>query len=124
MFLVILPNLNYLSERSSESAEKSAEPADLVKKALESAEKPAESAEKSAESAVSLPRLTDRQKEILKKMESGIEYSAEEIATKIGLKSPRTRQLLKQLADMELIRTTASTKNRRYVKVMQKRNKE
>ncbi len=73
MFLVTLPNLNYPYPRSAESAEKSAD---------------------SAESAVS---LSDRQQDILNQMETGREYSTEEIAEKIGLKGPRTRQLLKQL---------------------------
>lgn len=93
MFLVTLPNLNYPYPGSAESAEKSAD---------------------SAESAVS---LSDRQQEILNQMETDIEYSTEEIAERIGLKGPRTRQLLRQLSDLGLIRTTAATKNRRYVKV-------
>ena len=116
---MIFPNLNFgtrlaeeLNEKSAESAEKSAESA-------ESAEKSAESAEKSAESQ---EPLTKRQIEILEKMEVGREYSADEIADMIGLKAPRARQLLVQLTDMDKIRMTAVTKNRRYIKVISKKS--
>ena len=137
-FIVTFPNLNYgkqlveesddtsaekLADKSSDSAvsaDESAESAEKSAESANSADKSAESAEKSAESAepAELPKpLTKRQVEIVSKMEVGREYSAGEIADMIGLKIPRTRQLLVQLANMERIRMTATTKNRRYVKV-------
>ena len=97
-FIVTFPNLNYGTQLIEGSAEKSAE-----------------SAEKSADSQES---LTKRQIEILEKMETGREYSAEEVADMIGLKAPRTRQLLVQLVDMDKVRMTAVTKNRRYIKIV------
>lgn len=78
-----------------------------------SANKSAESAEKSAESAENLSR---RQKDILSVMEGGKEYRAEEIAELVGLKGSRTRQLLKELVEMQKIHATADTKMRRYIK--------
>lgn len=53
------------------------------------------SAEKSAELVDD--KLTKRQKQILDYMEIGVLYSTEEIAAAIGLKGPRTRQLLNEL---------------------------
>lgn len=100
-FVVILPNLNYSDGKSADSADI---PSD-------SAEKSADSAEKSADS------LTPRQHEIIRKMEYGREYSVNEVADFLGLKVPRTRQLLSQLVDLGVLRATAKTKNRRYVKV-------
>ncbi len=82
------------------------------------AEKSAESAEKSAESAnYDLTDLSDRQKQILEYMELEVEYSTAEIAEKIGLRGPRTRQLLNELVTMGFVSCTAVTKNRRYVKM-------
>ena len=82
------------------------------------AEKSAESAEKSAESAdYGLMDLSDRQKQILECMALEVEYSTEEIAEKIGLKGPRTRQLLNGLVAMGFVSCTAATKNRRYVRL-------
>ena len=109
---MIFPNLNFGTRLAEELNEKSAESA-------ESAEKSAESAEKSADSQ---EPLTKRQIEILGKMEVGREYSADEIADMIGLKAPRARQLLVQLTDMDKIRMTAVTKNRRYIKVISKKS--
>ena len=62
------------------------------------AEKSAESAEKSAEMKEVL--LSERQKQILEYMELEVLYKTEEIAEKIGLKGPRTRQLLNELVAM------------------------
>ncbi len=101
-FVVIFPNLNFGTRLAEELNEKSAE-----------------SAEKSADSQ---EPLTKRQIEILGKMEVGREYSADEIADMIGLKAPRARQLLVQLTDMDKIRMTAVTKNRRYIKVISKKS--
>ena len=113
---MIFPNLNFGTRLAEELNEKSAESAE---KSAESAEKSAESAEKSADSQ---EPLTKRQIEILEKMEVGREYSADEIADMIGLKAPRARQLLVQLTDMDKIRMTAVTKNRRYIKVISKKS--
>ena len=49
-------------------------------------------------------------------MKKGVLYSTEELAVAIGLKGPRTRQLLNELVAMGLVECTAATKNRRYVK--------
>ena len=64
----------------------------------------AESAEKSAE------KLFDRQKQILSIMETGVEYSADEIAQLLDLKGSRTRQLLNELVRMGAITGTTATK--------------
>lgn len=88
-----------------ESAEKSA---DLSKK---SANKSADSDKKSADN---ISRLTDRQKEILTIMEDGREYTTEVIAGVIGLKGPRTRQILNELVELEKIESLGTTKDRRY----------
>lgn len=86
----------------------------LVKKASESAEKSAEKVSESAEK--SAVKLSKRQKQILEYMENEELYSTEEIANAIGLKGPRTRQLLNELVAMGIVECTAATKNRRYVK--------
>lgn len=49
-------------------------------------------------------------------MDKGVEYGIGQVAEKICLKGARTRQLLNELADMELFSCTAVTKNRRYIK--------
>lgn len=78
----------------------------------------AESAEKSAESAeMQEPLLSERQKQILACMELEVLYRTEEIAEKIGLKGPRTRQLLNELVVMGRLTCTAATKNRRYIRI-------
>ena len=79
------------------------------------AEKSAESAEKSAERQETL--LSERQKQILACMELEVLYKTEEIAEKIGLKGPRTRQLLNELVAMGKLTCTAATKNRRYIRI-------
>lgn len=78
------------------------------------AEKSAESAEKSSESIED--KFSKRHKEILQYMEEGVLYSTEEIATAIGLKGPRTRQLLNELVELGVVESTATTKNRRYIR--------
>lgn len=84
----------------------------------ESAEKSAESAEKSADSKkMKAIDLSERQKQILAYMDAGVEYSTEQVAEKIGLKGPRTRQLLNELVNMELLACIGTTKRRRYIKV-------
>ena len=74
-----------------------------------------QSAEKSAETQESL--LSERQKQILAGMELEVLYRTEEIAEKIGLKGPRTRQLLNELVVMGRLTCTAATKNRRYIRI-------
>ncbi|MCH5256722.1 MAG: putative DNA binding domain-containing protein [Lachnospiraceae bacterium] len=74
----------------------------------------AESAEKSAESA---EKLSDRQKQILSIMKTGVEYSADDIAQLLDLKGSRTRQLLNELVKMGAITGTTATKKRRYIKL-------
>lgn len=88
-----------------ESANKSA---DFNKK---SANKSADSDKKSADN---MSRLTERQKQILTIMEDGGEYTTEVIAEKIGLKGPRTRQLLNELVELGKIESLGTTKDRRY----------
>ena len=76
-----------------------------------------ESAEKSADSKI-MERmdLSERYQQILAIMEAGIEYSTKQVAERIGLKGPRTRQLLNKLVDKELLACTGTTKRRRYIK--------
>lgn len=57
-----------------------------------------QSAEKSVEMQETL--LSERQKQILACMELEVLHKTEEIAEKIGLKEPRTRQLLNELVPM------------------------
>ena len=79
------------------------------------AEKSAKSAEKLAEMQEVL--LSERQKQILACMELEVLYKTEEIAEKIGLRGPRTRQLLNELVAMGRLTCTAATKNRRYIRI-------
>ena len=76
-----------------------------------------ESAEKSADSpkVISL-NLSQRHQQILKNMDVDVEYSTDQIAEIIGLKGPRTRQLLNELVDMGLLACIGATKRRRYIK--------
>lgn len=82
-----------------------------------------ESDDKSAESAESADlknregmMLLERHQQILAIMEAGVEYSTEQVAEKIGLKGPRTRQLLNELVNKELLACIGTTKRRRYIK--------
>lgn len=74
--------------------------------------------DKSAEKSADYPpaNLSARQKQILACMKAGKEYKTEEIAEKIGLKCPRTRQLLNELVEMGYVSFTGTTKKRRYVR--------
>ena len=94
----------------------------LVMKMERKAEKSAESSEKSAESAdsknINSLDLSERHKQILINMDVGVEYSTEQIAERIGLKGPRTRQLLNELVNKELLACIGTTKRRRYIKTM------
>ena len=85
----------------------------------ELAEKSAESAEKSADSKnMNRSDLSARHKQILTNMDIGVEYSTEQIAEKIGLKGPRTRQLLNELVNKELLACVGTTKRKRYIKTV------
>jgi predicted HTH transcriptional regulator len=87
----ILNQVTLTLRKSAESAEKSADVS-------------AKSAEKSAESlAENDDKLSDRHKQILTFMDEGKEYSTDEVADSIGLKGPRTRQLLNELVDMGIL---------------------
>ena len=61
--------------------------------------------------------LTKRQAQILSLMEIEKEYTTETIATLIGLKGPRTRQLIKELVELGLVESIGTTKDRRYRKI-------
>lgn len=74
----------------------------------QSAKKVAEKSEESAEMQEVL--LSERQKQILECIELEVLYKTEEIAEKIGLKGPRTRQLLNELVAMGRLTCTAATK--------------
>ena len=92
-----------------ESANKSADSS--KKSANKSANKSADSDKKSADN---MSGLTERQKQILTIMDDGGEYTTESIAGEIGLKGPRTRQLLNELVELGKIERLGTTKDRRY----------
>ena len=90
---------------------------DELKISIESANKSANSDEKSAnKSADNMTVLTKRQEQILTIMEDGREYTTEAIAGIIGLKGPRTRQLLNELVELGKVESLGTTKDRRYRK--------
>ncbi len=90
---------------------------DELKISIESANKSANSDEKSAnKSADNMTVLTKRQEQILTIMEEGREYTTEAIAGIIGLKGPRTRQLMNELVELGKVESIGTTKNRRYRK--------
>ena len=89
-----------------------------LKTSIESANKSADSDEKSAnsdkKSADNMSTLSQRQEQILTIMEDGREYTTEAIAAKIGLKGPRTRQLMNELVELGEVESLGTTKDRRY----------
>ena len=90
---------------------------DELKISIESANKSANSDEKSAnKSADNMTVLTKRQEQILTIMEEGKEYTTEAIAGIIGLKGPRTRQLMNELVELGKVESLGTTKDRRYRK--------
>ena len=94
----------------------------VMKMEKESDDNSAEKSAKSAENSADLKNregmaLSERRQQILAIMEAGIEYSTEQVAEKIGLKGPRTRQLLNELVNKELLVCIGTTKRRRYIKV-------
>lgn len=66
--------------------------------------------------------LTEREKETLQKMEFGVEYSAKEVRTFLGLKPTRTREILNSLIDKGFVRGSSATRNRKFVKVNAPKN--
>ena len=60
--------------------------------------------------------LTKRQEQILTIMEEGRKYTTEAIAGIIGLKGPRTRQLMNELVELGKVESIGTTKDRRYRK--------
>lgn len=93
---------------------------DELKISIESANSDEKSANKSAdsnkESADRMAALTKRQRQILTIMEDGREYTTEAIAVIIGLKGPRTRQLMNELVELGKVESLGTTKDRRYRK--------
>jgi predicted HTH transcriptional regulator len=93
---------------------------DELKISIESANKSANSDEKSAnsnkESADVMIAMNKRQTQILTIMEDGREYTTEAIAGIIGLKGPRTRQLMNELVELGKVESLGTTKDRRYRK--------
>lgn len=61
--------------------------------------------------------LSSREMETLQKMEYGVEYTAKEARTFLGLKSSRTREILNSLIDKGFVRGTSATRNRKFIKV-------
>ena len=57
-----------------------------------------------------------RREQILHIMDAGVEYKAEEIAKKLGLKSTRTKTLLRELLELDKVEAIGNTKGRRYKK--------
>ena len=94
---------------------------DSLKSSVESVE---ESAKKSAKKSANIiddnvDNLTKRHVQILSLMEAGKEYTTECIAALIGLKGPRTRQLLNELVELGRIESIGTNKGRRYKKTSQ-----
>ena len=97
---------------ASESARKlAALISENLKANIESANKSADSDKKSADN---MSGLTECQRQILTIMEDGGKHTTESIAEEIGLKGPRTRQLLNELVELGKIESLGTTKDRRY----------
>lgn len=60
--------------------------------------------------------MKTQHKQILIVLEKGKPYSSDEIASMIGLKGSRTRELLKEMTDLGYIEATSATNGRRYIK--------
>ena len=69
---------------------------------------PIQYADKSAD------KIRNRHKQVLELMETGIEYRAEDIAQRVGLGLTRTKVLLRQLCDLNVIEKLWENRNRRY----------
>lgn len=77
-----------------------------------SADQPADPADQPAEPE----NMKKQHKQILNVLEKGKPYSSDEIASMIGLKGSRTRELLKEMTDLGYIEVTSATNGRRYIK--------
>lgn len=86
-------------------------------KFVKSAEKSAESVKFVIKSAESVEKISKRYEKILAVMDKDTEYGADEIAMLVGLKSARTRQILKELISLGKIKAIGVTKGRRYMKL-------
>ncbi len=53
---------------------------------------------------------------ILLLMDYGVEYKTADIAEKLGLKAPRTRELIKLLTEEGTVEALGSNRDRRYKK--------
>ena len=122
-FVSRFAEISKMVQPASENARKlAALISENLKANIESANKSADSNKKSAnksadsdkKSADNMSGLTERQKQILTIMDDGGEYTTESIAGEIGLKGPRTRQLLNELVKLGKIESLGTTKNRRY----------
>lgn len=58
----------------------------------------------------------ERLRQITEYMDIGTEYRADDISALIGLKASRVRELLKILAERDVIKISGKNKNRRYQK--------
>ena len=107
-----IAEMSKMVQSASENARKlAALISEDLKISIESANKSADSDKKSANS---MSKLTERQKQILAIMEYGGEYTTETIVRAIGLKGPRTRQILNELVELGEIVSLGTTKDRRY----------
>ena len=111
--------ISKMVQLASENARKlAALVSENLKVSIESANKSADfdgkSADSDTNSADSMNELTKRQKQIMTIMEDGEEHTTETIAEAIGLKGPRTRQILNELVELGKIESLGTTKDRRY----------
>ena len=77
-----------------------------------SADQPADPADQPADPI----NMKAQHKQILSILEIGKPYSSNEIASMIGLKGSRTRELLKEMVELGYIESTSATNGRRYIK--------
>ena len=122
LFTRLLSQFAELSKMMQPVSDSTRNLAKLLSEALNSnVESANKSANKSANSAdnsdVNLGYFSKRHEQIISVMDNGKEYTTENIATLIGLKGPRTRQLMKELVEMGLVESLGTTRNRRYRKV-------
>lgn len=70
---------------------------------------------KSADQPADPINMKAQHKQILSILEIGNPYSSNEIASMIGLKGSRTRELLKEMVELGYIESTSATNGRRYI---------
>ena len=73
---------------------------------------PIQYADKSADKSADIIR--NRHQQVLDLMETGIEYRAEDIAQRVGLGLTRTKVLLRQLYELNVIEKLGENRNRWY----------